>query len=88
MESLVDDLAYLRAPIEVSARNRSSKAYGAAETEDRKRQLQQLDRCFGRLKGETVEVRPNWFLLVDTKGKRPRHRLIPMNSPVRAALQK
>ena len=28
------------------------------------------------------------FLLVDTKGKRPRHRLIPMNGPVRTALQK
>jgi hypothetical protein len=35
-----------------------------------------------------VEVRPNWFLLVHTKGKRPRHRLIPMNGPVRATLQK
>jgi len=38
--------------------------------------------------GRDVEVRPNWVLLVDTKGKRPRHRLIPMNSLVRAALQK
>lgn len=35
-----------------------------------------------------MEVRPNWFLLVDTKGKRPRHRLIPMNAPVRVALGK
>ena len=25
---------------------------------------------------------------MDTKGKRPRHRLLPMNGPVRAALQK
>jgi hypothetical protein len=44
--------------------------------------------CVSPANGRDVEVRPNWFLLVDTKGKRPRHRLMPMNSPVRAALQK
>ncbi len=31
---------------------------------------------------------PNWFLLLDTRDKGPRHRLIPMNGPARAALQK
>ena len=36
--------------------------------------------------GRDVEVRPNWFLLVDTEGKGPRHRVMPMNSQVRAAL--
>jgi hypothetical protein len=39
-------------------------------------------------KGTFQGFRPNWFLLVDPKGKRPRHRLIPMNGPVRAELQK
>ena len=38
--------------------------------------------------GRDVEVRPNWFLLVNTKGKGPRHRLIPMNAPVQKALRK
>ncbi len=37
--------------------------------------------------GRDVEVRPNWFLLVNTKGKGPRHRLIPMNAPVQKALR-
>ena len=29
---------------------------------------------------------PNWFLLVDTKGKGPRHRVMPMDGQVRGAL--
>ena len=33
-------------------------------------------------------MRPNWFLLTNTKGKKPRHRLIPMNAPVRDTLLK
>jgi integrase len=41
---------------------------------------------FRRANGRDVEVRPNWFLLTNTKGKKPRHRLIPMNVPVRGAL--
>ena len=41
---------------------------------------------FRRANGRDVEVRPNWFLLTNTKGKKPRHRLIPMNAPVREAL--
>ena len=43
---------------------------------------------FRSANGQDVEVRPSWFLLVDTKRKRPRHGLIPMNEPVRPALQK
>jgi len=40
MEVLIDDLASIPASTDRSiARNRSSKAYGAAETEDRERQL-------------------------------------------------
>lgn len=41
---------------------------------------------FRRANGRDVEVRPNWFLLTDTKGKKPRHRLMPMNAPVRDEL--
>ncbi len=38
--------------------------------------------------GRDVEVGPIGFFWLNTKGKRPSHRLIPMNAPVRAALRK
>lgn len=80
-------MEYLRAPIEVSPRNWRPKTYGVAETESGERELQRLV-VFRPANELDIEVRPNWFLFVNTKGKRPRHRLIPMNGPVRAALQK
>lgn len=87
MEVLVDDLAYLRVPIEVSLGTGVRK-----HTELLKLKIENINfsglLVFRPANGRDVEVRPNWFLLVDTKGKRPRHRLIPMNAPVRAALQK
>lgn len=87
MEVLVDDLEYLRAPIEVSLGTGVRK-----HTELLKLKIENVNfsksSVFRPANGRDVEVRPNWFLLVDTKGKRPRHRLIPMNSPVRAALEK
>ena len=87
MEVLVDDLAYLRAPIELSLGTDARK-----HTELLKMKIENINfsslSVFRPANGRDVEVRPNWFLLVDTKGKRPRHRLIPMNLPVRAALQK
>jgi integrase len=85
-EVLVDDLAYLRVPIEVSLGTGVRK-----HTELLKMKIENINfsslSVFRPANGRDVEVRPNWFLLADTKGKRPRHRLIPMNSPVRAALQ-
>ena len=87
MEVLIDDLAYLRAPIEVSLGTGVRK-----HTELLKLKIENVNfsnlSVFRPANGRDVEVRPNWFLLVDTKGKRPRHRLIPMNGPVRSALQK
>ena len=87
MEVLVDDLAYLRAPIETSLGIGVRK-----HTELLKLKIKNVNfsglSVFRPANGRDVEVRPNWFLLVDTKGKRPRHRLIPMNGPVRAALEK
>lgn len=87
MDALVDDLEVLRAPVEVSLGTGVRKLSELLE-------LRVGNINFGRISifrpanGRDVEVRPNWFLLVDTKGKQPRHRLIPMNAPVRAALQK
>jgi integrase len=66
---------------------RRPKTYRVAEAENRNINFSGLS-VFRPANGRDVEVRPNWFLLVDTKGKRPRHRLMPMNGPVRAALQK
>ena len=87
MEVLIDDLAYLRAPIEVSLGTGVRK-----HTELLKLKIENVNfsnlSVFRPANGRDVEVRSNWFLLGDTKGKRPRHRLIPMNGPVRAALQK
>src|SRR5215510_5323156 len=87
MEVLVDDLEYLRVPIEVSLGTGVRK-----HTELLKLKIENVNfsglSVFRPANGRDVEVRPNWFLLVDTKGKRPRHRLMPMNDPVRAALQK
>jgi hypothetical protein len=87
MEVLVDDLEYLRVPIEVSLGTRVRK-----HTELLKLKIENVNfsglSVFRPANGRDVEVRPNWFLLVDTKGKRPRHRLMPMNGPIRAALQK
>jgi len=70
MEVLVDDLAYLRAPIEVSLGTGVRK-----HTELLKLKIENVNfsglSVFRPANGRDVEVRPNWFLLVDTKGKRP-----------------
>src|SRR5688572_27238673 len=87
MEVLVDDLGYLRAPIEVSLGTGVRKHTELLKLRIENVNFSSVSR-FRPATGRDVEVRPNWFLLVDTKGKRPRHRLIPMNSPVRGALQK
>jgi integrase len=87
MEVLFDNLEYLRVPIEVSLGTGVRK-----HTELLKLKIENVNfsglSVFRPANGRDVEVRPNWFLLVDTKGKRPRHRLIPMNGPVLAAMQK
>src|SRR6266403_2075394 len=84
---IVDDLELLRAPVEVSLGTGVRKI-----TELLGLRIENVNftglAIFRRANGRDVEVRPNWFLLVDTKGKGPRHRLIPMNAPVRTALSK
>jgi integrase len=87
MDVLVDDLAYLRVLIEVSLGTGVRKHTELLRLTIENVNFSSVSR-FRPANGRDVEVRPNWFLLVDTKGKRPRHRLIPMNSPVRTALQK
>lgn len=87
MEVLVDDLAYLLAPVEVSLATGVRKHMELLKLKIENINFSGLS-VFRPANGRDVEVRPNWFLLVDTKGKRPRHRLIPMNGPVRAALQR
>ncbi|MGQ0763099.1 MAG: tyrosine-type recombinase/integrase [Acidobacteriota bacterium] len=85
MDALVDDLEFLRAPIEVSLGTGMRK-----RTELLQLRIENINfsgfPIFRRANGRDVEVRPNWFLLTDTKGKKPRHRLIPMNAPVKDAL--
>ncbi len=87
MQKLVDDLEYLRSPVEVSLGTGVRKI-----TELLKLRIENVNfsglSIFRPANGRDVEVRPNWFLLVDTKGKGPRHRVMPMNSQVRAALSK
>jgi integrase len=85
MDVSEDDLEFLRAPIEVSLGTGVRK-----RTELLQLRIENINfsgfPIFRRANGRDVEVRPNWFLLTDTKGKKPRHRLIPMNAPVKAAL--
>lgn len=82
MDVLVDDLEYLRSPIEVSL--------GTGELLELRIEHVNFSglSVFRPANGRDVEVRPNWLLLADTKGKAPRHRVMPMNVPVRAALHK
>lgn len=87
MDVLVDDLEYLRSPVEVSLGTGVRKIAELLELRIENVNFSGLS-VFRRANGRDVEVRPNWFLLVDTKGKGPRHRLIPMNAPVRKALRK
>ncbi len=86
MDVLVDDLEHLRSPVEVSLGTGVRKITELLELRIENVNFSGLS-IFRRANGRDVEVRPNWFLLVDTKGKGPRHRLIPMNAPVRAALR-
>jgi integrase len=85
MEVLVDDLEFLRAPIEVSLGTGMRK-----RTELLQLRIENINfssfPIFRRANGRDVEVRPNWFLLPDTKGKKPQHRVMPMNTPVKDAL--
>jgi site-specific recombinase XerD len=85
MDVLVDDLEVLHAPVEVSLGTGVRKI-----TELLGLRIENVNftglAIFRRANGRDVEVRPNWFLLTDTKGKKPRHRLIPMNAPVREAM--
>jgi integrase len=85
MDVLVDDLEVLRAPVEVSLGTGLRKRTELLELRIENVNFTGLA-IFRRANGRDVEVRPNWFLLTDTKGKKPRHRLIPMNAPVREAL--
>jgi integrase len=87
LKTLVDGLEHLRSPVEVSLGTGVRKI-----TELLKLRIENVNfsglSIFRPANGRDVEVRPNWFLLVDTKGKGPRHRVMPMNSQVRAALLK
>jgi integrase len=83
MATLVDGLAFLRAPIEV--------ALGAGlrkRSELLKLRIENINfsglPVFRRAGGDEVEILPNWLLVADTKNKG--HRLLPMNATVRAAL--
>jgi len=86
MEALVDDLEHLRAPVEVSLGTGVRKITELLELRIENVNFSGLS-IFRPANGRDVEVRPNWFLLVDTKGKGPRHRVMPMNGQVRTALQ-
>lgn len=85
MEVLVDDLEHLRSPVEVSLGTGVRKITELLELKIESVNFSGLS-IFRPANGRDVEVRPNWFLLVDTKGKGPRHRVMPMNRPVRRAL--
>ncbi len=85
MEALVDDLEHLRAPVEVSLGTGVRKITELLELRIENVNFSGLS-ILRPANGRDVEVRHNWFLLVDTKGKGPRHRVMPMNSQVRAAL--
>ena len=87
MDVLVDDLEYLRSPIEVSLGTGVRKITELLELKIENVNFSGLS-VFRPANGRDVEVRPNWLLLADTKGKAPRHRVMPMNVPVRAALHK
>jgi hypothetical protein len=84
-EVLVDDLEVWHAPVEVSFIGNGREKLSCWSCESRTANFTGLA-IFRRANGRDVEVRPNWSLLTDTKGKRPCHRLIPMNTPVREAL--
>lgn len=85
MDVLVGDLEPLRAPVEVSLGTGVRKITELLELKIENINFSGLS-IFRPANGRDVEVRPNWFLLVDTKGKEPRHRVVPMNNQVRAAL--
>lgn len=85
VDVLVDDLEVLRTPIEVSLGTGVRKRTELLELRIENVNFTGLS-IFRRANGRDVEVRPNWFLLTDTKGKKPRHRLMPMNAPVRDEL--
>lgn len=87
MDVLVDDLEYLSSPIEVSLGTGVRKITELLELRIENVNFSGLS-VFRPANGRDVEVRPNWLLLADTKGKAPRHRVMPMNVPVRAALHK
>ncbi len=85
MAVLVDDLEFLRAPIEVSLGTGMRKRTELLQLRLENNNFSNFP-IFRRANGRDVEVRPNWFLLTDTKGKKPQHRVVPMNAPVKAAL--
>lgn len=85
MDVLVDDLEVLRAPVEISLGTGVRKVTELLELRIENVNFTGLS-IFRRANGRDVEVRPNWFLLTNTKGKKPRHRVIPMNAPVHDAL--
>jgi integrase len=87
MDVLVDDLEHLRSPVEVSLETGVIKITELLQLRIESVNFSGLP-IFRPANGRDVEVRPNWFLLADTKSKGPRHRLIPMNAPVRTALRK
>jgi integrase len=86
MDVLVDDLEHLGSPVEVSLGTGVRKITELLQLRIENVNFSGLS-IFRRANGRDVEVRPR-FLLVDTNGKGPRHRLIPMNAPVRTALGK
>lgn len=86
MEKLEGDLE-LRSPIEVSLGTGVRKITELLELRIENVNFSGLS-IFCPTNGRDVEVRPNWFLLADTKGKGPRHRVMPMISQVRGALLK
>lgn len=85
MDTLVDDLEVLRTPVEVSLGTGVRKITELLELRIENVNFTGLS-IVRRANGHHVVVRPNSFLLTDTKGKKPRHRLMPMNAPVREAL--
>lgn len=74
MDVLVDDLEYLRSPIEVSLGTGVRKITELLELRIENVNFSGL-LVFRPANGRDVEVRPNWLLLADTKGKAPRHRV-------------
>src|SRR5260370_9270730 len=80
MDVLVDDLEHLRSPVEVSLGTGVRKITELLQLRIENVNFSGLS-IFPRPNGPDVEVRPNWFLLVDTNAKGPRHLSIPLNPP-------